>query len=82
MPKEYVFQSTKYGDPDTQRPAARIGWSREPGHVEIATVMPDGIPLDGGPEANGWFLQLDRDGINRLIRLLRKARDAAYGADA
>lgn len=30
----------------------------------------------------GWFADLDRDGINRLIRLLRKARDAAFGADA
>jgi hypothetical protein len=30
----------------------------------------------------GWCCQLDRDGINRLIRTLRKARDAAFGADA
>lgn len=31
---------------------------------------------------NGVFMSLDRDGINRLIRSLRKARDQAYGADA
>jgi hypothetical protein len=30
----------------------------------------------------GWFADLDRSGINRLIRTLRKARDAAFGADA
>jgi hypothetical protein len=30
----------------------------------------------------GWFVQLDRDGCNRLIRTLRRARDQAFGADA
>lgn len=30
----------------------------------------------------GWFVTLDRHGVNRLIQALRKARDAAYGADA
>lgn len=30
----------------------------------------------------GEWVDLDRAGINRLIRMLRKARDAAYGADA
>lgn len=29
----------------------------------------------------GWFVQLDRAGINNLIRNLRKARDEAYGRD-
>jgi hypothetical protein len=31
---------------------------------------------------DGIFVDLDRDGINRLIRALRKARDQAFGADA
>jgi hypothetical protein len=31
---------------------------------------------------SGWFVTLDRDGINRAIRALRKARDSAFGADA
>jgi hypothetical protein len=30
----------------------------------------------------GVWATLDRHGINRLIRLLRKARDSAFGADA
>lgn len=30
----------------------------------------------------GWYVDLDREGINRFIRLLRRARDNAYGADA
>jgi hypothetical protein len=36
----------------------------------------------GTPEPfHGWFVTLDRDGCNRMIRALRKARDAAYGRD-
>lgn len=29
----------------------------------------------------GWYTHLDRGAVQRLIRLLRKARDAAWGAD-
>lgn len=36
----------------------------------------DKDPLDG------WFVDLDRKGINRMIRLLRAARDNAFGTDA
>jgi hypothetical protein len=39
------------------------------------------IEHDGEP-ITGWFVHLDRAGINRLIKALRKARDSAYGADA
>lgn len=35
----------------------------------------------GGGEDVGWFVQLDRDGINQLIRHLREARNQAYGRD-
>lgn len=31
-------------------------------------------------EGNGWFADLDRAQINRLIQTLRKARDQAFGA--
>lgn len=61
------------------------------GHVQIATtnqhspfrweMLPDDKGEQGG-KLDGWFVTLDRDGINRLIRSLRRARDAAYGADA
>lgn len=44
----------------------------------LRTVQKD---MDGWPRP-GFWVDLDRDGINRLIRILRKARDAAYGADA
>lgn len=46
-----------------------------PGEYEKATCWP--------PEPLGEYYTagLDRDQINKLIRLLRKARNAAYGAD-
>lgn len=36
------------------------------------------------PEAPifGWHTSQDRSGLNRLIKTLRRARDAAFGADA
>lgn len=36
-------------------------------------------PQEGEPER--FTANLDRDQLNKLIRLLRKARNAAYGAD-
>lgn len=85
MPKEII--TSKYEgmtDPDGKvvpEPIIHVGWSREPGHVELATRA--GGDYDEVDEHRpGIFAQLDRAGINRLIRALRKARDAAYGADA
>lgn len=65
-----------------------IGWSPGPtGHVQVASVhtdspidWPEGDSPDG--KFNGWHTTLDREGCNRAIRALRKARDSAYGADA
>jgi hypothetical protein len=44
----------------------------------------DTIADGGGPNGSyaGVWSDLDRDACNRLIRTLRKARDAAFGADA
>ena len=89
MPKEivndrYLMPNQLTGEgpqPDTI-PFVRVGWNRDAGDVQIATTAPDGVSLQPTPEGNGWFVNLDRDGINRLIRALRKARDAAYGSDA
>lgn len=56
----------------------------------------DDVPLSGPPGAQtinqppgagdeqlflGWFATLDRDGCNRMIRALRRARDSAFGKD-
>ena len=61
-----------------------VGWSKEHEHVQIATVAPK-MPLvteDTVDEHNGWHVTLSREGINRLIRSLRKARDQSFGTDA
>lgn len=36
----------------------------------------------GRSKLDGWHVTLDREQINRLIRVLRRARDAAFGSDA
>lgn len=45
--------------------------------VDTADAIDRGVEGVFGPHVH-----LDRDGINRLIRALRKARDQAFGADA
>lgn len=72
MPKELVHGQAPDGAP--AGPVVHVGWQRGTEYVEVATIAPDGQDLEQA--------RLDRDGINRLIRCLRKARDAAYGSDA
>lgn len=38
-------------------------------------------PMQPGSAVGPVDIRLDRDGINRLIRVLRRARDAAFGRD-
>lgn len=93
MPKEIIHSKYFTGGPGAlEATFVHVGWSKEAEHVEMATIAPDGqvaawdpdtqthIPVGGGQP--GWFLQLDRPGINRLITVLRQARDDAYGRDA
>lgn len=82
MPKEQVHSRFAREYPATEA-SLSIGWGRDSEHVEVATIHPDeGAVLHPTPEGNGWFVQLDRNGINRAIRALRRARDQAFGADA
>lgn len=81
MPKETVGDHTSTGF------RVEVGWRRD-GDVQIATTNPDS-PLhidDGNPAGKvpftGWWVTLDRDGVNKLIRDLRRSRDQAYGPDA
>lgn len=89
MPKETVYDVTRSFD-------VEVNWSRVGGHVQVATVVPPAETADG-PEslaalmagwteetkatATGLYATLDRDGINRLIRVLRRARDQSFGRD-
>lgn len=78
MPKEVINCSV------TEDFRVKVGWDRESGHVQVATVAPK-MPLvteDTYEENNGWHVTMSRYSINQLIRTLRKARDQAFGADA
>jgi len=62
-----------------------VGWNKY-GGVQLATVYPAGGLVDSDGKnldvvEPGWFCDLDRTGINNLIRELRKARDTAFGRD-
>lgn len=89
MPKEYIY-SMDHGkkallDGSDQEPewrvldedAIKLGWSKEGEHVGMAVVDmakdPDGF--------DAQYINLDRAGINRLIKFLRRARDDAFGRD-
>jgi len=56
-----------------------VGWSRERGDVSIATIDPSKPEI--GEPYQGFYVWLDRKGINDLIRNLRRARDQAFGRD-
>lgn len=65
-----------------------------PARFPSEQMISTGAPHPGAPEefiagaptwtepCTGFAATLDRDGINRTIRMLRRARDAAFGTDA
>jgi hypothetical protein len=81
MPKEVIYDSQ-----DANK-AVELGWQHDPGTVQLGAtneMSPFKFPADSGMEGlpfNGWFVELDRAGINRLIGKLRRARDNAFGRD-
>ncbi len=66
----------------------RVGWTSGR-WVQVGIESGDGVPivtrLAGGTEDpaefTGLWGTLDREGCNRLIAAVRRARDAAYGRD-
>ena len=80
MPKEIIYPRHQ-GDSENPAPWAEVGWNKDAGYVQIVTKSADGIELEPTPEGNGWYVDLNRQQINELIRVLRRARDQAYGRD-
>ena len=83
MPKE------KIDDFVTDQFSVTVGWERDK-YVQIATVYNPGAKnayaaieemKAEGEAFTGWHTTLDRDHINRLIRVLRRARDQTFGRD-
>jgi hypothetical protein len=60
----------------------KVAWM-DGAYVQVATVGRATVTHDALeiPEGDGWYVDLDRRGINQLIKNLRKARDRAYGRD-
>lgn len=79
MPKENIHSVSDAANPALN---AEVSWSREAEYVQLGTVNPDENATTEDCITNGWFVTLDRVQINRLIRVLRRARDQAFGADA
>lgn len=80
MPKELIYDAVTDGF------RAQVGWGGiagdDAGYVQLSTVNENStLQLDDAP-FDGWYVHIDRAGINRLIRALRRARDSAFGADA
>jgi hypothetical protein len=84
MPKEIIHSCQPFG-PETARETgiAELRWSRDSEYCQIATLLVDKATHSSieGPVNGGWYISLDRHGINTLIRNLRRARDQAFGRD-
>lgn len=74
MPKEKFYFGTQV-ESDGQAPDVTVSW----GHGEFTRLTPRSQPA---LHVLVNDLSVDRSGINRLIKVLRKARDQTYGEDA
>jgi hypothetical protein len=87
VPKEKIYDAANQFD-------IEIGWMKDNPDVQIGIGTHDGRsiaawlagtdyePADAAlPTFDSLWGNFGRDGINRLIRMLRKARDEAYGKD-
>lgn len=77
MPKEVIHDDTVYAGGNSSPLAVEVHWGVN-SLVQVASINLQAEPHS--PEA-GFYADLDRNMINRLIKVLRKARDQAYGSD-
>ncbi len=74
MPKTSIYPPNT-STPEEAGRRIEVGW-RSGSDVQIATTT-----VDADSVWDGQWVDLDRRGINNLIRVLREARDKAYGRD-
>lgn len=82
MPRESVFGTDEDGT------AVKVGWSSQ-GSVQVGVGAVGAFqfvePLPAGVSVSGNYddlwVTMSRQGINDLIRHLRRARDQAFGRD-
>lgn len=87
MPKENI-----YGEHGTE--SVEVTWGKNGEHVQVGTRAPNspfalipegavpGVDCVSGPYTSLHITLTNRSEVNDLIRVLRKARDQAFGADA
>jgi hypothetical protein len=97
MPKELIYGDRPFGEEDPRQSVVDVRWDGESGYFQMATrerdaevpplltITPETVGVEHTaaaiPVEYGWYVQLDRRGINELIRVLRRARDQAFGRD-
>ncbi len=86
MPKEIVVSHGPrlFGEdgkeiPQDRQGLVQVSWSKEAEYVQVASFSRD--PVTYETMWDGYYADLDRRGINQLIRHLRRARDQAFGGD-
>lgn len=82
MPKEFIFDRVSpYIEGKNKTPLVEVSWQRDLEDVQIVGYArnPETLETIGREEAQ--FVTLDRYGINQMIRVLRRARDQAFGRD-
>lgn len=88
MPKELIYDHVS-----GNAFQVKVSWDRDANYVQVASIADNSEQrirdiLDAGERDpngtlfDGWYTTLDRAGINQLIRVLRRARDSAFGPDA
>ena len=58
----------------------QVTWGIEQEYVQVVTLRRDATTLESNSD-EAIHVDVDRRGINDLIRNLRRARDQAYGRD-
>jgi hypothetical protein len=91
MPKEKIngVESGPFevadGEDDPGHPLVEVRWNRWPdSYVSVVTRLSNCELSPPGQDilaSYGFYVELDRDGINDVIRKLRRARDQAFGRD-
>lgn len=79
MPKENIYPRCSNAS-DAASPHGVVQWARDK-FVSVGVQASGDYDEAVTPRPSLWF-DLDREGINLMIRALRKARDQAFGSDA
>lgn len=93
MPKEkisgvnpvLVDEATGQVDEVADQPIVEVRWNGWPDcYVSVVTRLNTCEVAPAGEDilaSYGYHVELDRDGINQVIRKLRRARDQSFGRD-